>query len=205
MLGLPDPAERLAVPSRLYAALTSLYTTTHDRELVAQKDRSRSKRKGQMTPAEMAGELWEEHHPYLNLLKFPNDFLRRASRGEPLDLPPGPVEVGNAMLETGTRLRAGTIRVGGPTGEVQDVGSVARARFAQAGSFFGIYGTHTMPDDTACEEAIHAFEAYRKDLFQQFSVLASQRTRDERKQRTIADALMRRALSWKGTVSPAEA
>jgi len=205
MLGLADPAERLAVRSRLYAALTALYAATRARELDAQKDRSRSKRKGQLTPAGMAGELWEEHHPSLHLLTFPDDFLRRASSGEPLDLPPGPVEVGNAMLETGTRLRAGTIRVGGPTGERLDVGSVARARFAQAASLCGIYGTLQMPDDSACEEAIQAFEAYRKDLSQQFGVLAAQPTRDERKQRTIADVLMRRALAWKGTPSPDEA
>ncbi len=197
MLGYTDTNERLAVRTRLYAALTTLYATTRDRELVAQKDRLRSKRKGQMTPAEMAGELWDEHHPSLNLLEFPDDFLRRASRAEPLDLPPGPVEVGNAMLETGTRLRAGTIRVGGPTGEVLDVGSVARAQFAQAASLCGIYGTLTMPDDTACEEAIHAFETYRKELSQQFALLATQRTRDERKQRAIGEALMRRALGWR--------
>ncbi len=197
MLGYSDTKERHAVRTRLYAALTTLYAATRARELVAQKDRLRSKRKGQMTPAEMADELWEGHHSSLNLLKFPDDFLRRQSRGQPLGLPPGPVEVGNAMLETGKRLRAGTIRVGGPTGEVLDVGSVARARFAQAASLCGIYGTLTMPDDAACEEAIHAFETYRKDLSQQFAVLASQRTRDERKQRAIGEALMRRALGWR--------
>jgi type I restriction-modification system DNA methylase subunit len=196
MLGFTDAKERLAVRSRLYVALTTLYAATRDRELVAQKDRLRSKRKGQMTPAEMADELWEGHHPSLNLLKFPDDSLHHQSRGQPLDLPPGPVEVGTAMLETGRRLRAGTIRVGGPTGEVLEVGSVARARFAQAASLCGIYGTLTMPDDTTCEEAIHAFETYRKELAQQFSVLASQRTRDERKQRAITETLIRKALAW---------
>ena len=154
-----------------------------------------------MTPAEMAGELWKELDPYLNLLKFPDDFLRLASRGEPLDLPSGSVEVGTAMIETGRRLRAGTIRVGGPTGEVLEVGSVARAHFAQAASLCGIYGTLTMPNDAECEEAIRDFEAYRKDLSQQFSVLASKRSRDIRKQRAIVEALMRRALTWKGPVS----
>jgi hypothetical protein len=196
ILGFTDTTERLAVRSRLYAALSALYTATRDRELVAQKDRLRSKRSGQITPAEMADELWATQHAALNLLKFPDDFLRRASRGEPLDLPAGPVEVGNAMLETGTRLRVGTIRVGGPTGEVLDVGSVARARFAQAASLCGIYGTLAMPDETACEEAVQAFQVYRNDLSQQFAVLASQRTREERKQRAIVEVLMRRALVW---------
>lgn len=73
--------------------------------------------------------------------------------------------------------------------------SVTRARFAQAASLCGIYGTLTMPDDTACDEAVHAFEAYRKDLSQQFSVLASQRTRDERKQSAIIEALIRKGLA----------
>jgi type I restriction-modification system DNA methylase subunit len=200
MLGITDARERLAVRARAYAALSDLYKATRERELVAQKDRLRSKRKGQMTPAELADELWQEHHPSLNLLKFPDDFLHRASHGQPLDLPSGAVEVGTAMLETGTRLRAGTIRVGGPKGEVLDVGSVARARFAQAASLCGVYGTLRMPDDGGCEEAVQGFDAYRKDLSQQFSVLASQRTRDERKQRAIGEALMRKAMAWRTPV-----
>jgi hypothetical protein len=195
MLGVGDPAERRALRGRIYDALAELYGATRARELIAQKDRLRSKRKGTLTAADMADELWDLEHESFGLLQFPEDFLRRPARGEPLDLPPGPVEVGTAMLETGRRLRVGTIRVGGPGGPVIEVGSVARARYAAAAALCGYSGAIPMPDDADCDSAVQEFERYRSQLQQRFAALAAQRTRDARKQRAIAEALMRRALA----------
>ena len=107
------------------------------------------------------------------------------------------MEVGIAMIETERLLRAGTIRVGGPSGEVIEVGSVPKGRFLQALSESGRYGPVSVPDDTACEVAVQEFGRYREDLRRRFSELAAQRTRDQRRQRAIDNALMRKALSWR--------
>ena len=197
MLGIGDAPERWALRAHIYDALAELYGATRTRELIAQKDRLRSQRKGTITATGMAQELWELEHENFGLLQFPDDFLCRPPRGQPLDLPPGPVELGTAMLEAGRRLRVGTIRVGGPTGVVIDTGSVARARFAVAAAQCGYSGTMEMPDDEDCESAVQEFGRYRSELQQRFESLASRRTRDSRKQRATVAALMRRALTWR--------
>ncbi|MBI2866666.1 MAG: SAM-dependent DNA methyltransferase [Chloroflexi bacterium] len=196
-LGVADPAERRELRGRIYEALSQLYAATRARELIAQKDRLHSKRKGALTAADMADELWELERDSFKLLQFPEDFLRRPPHGQPLDLPPGPVEVGTAMIDTGRRLRAGTIRVGGPKGEVMDVGSVARGFYAATMALCGHSGPIPMPEDADCESAVQEFARYRTKLEQQLKALATERTRDTRKQRAIAEALMRRALAWR--------
>ncbi len=202
MLGVADPEERRALRSRIYDALAELYGATRTRELIAQKDRLHSKRKGTLTAGDMADELWELEHESFQLLQFPEDFLRHPARGEPLDLPPGPVEVGTAMMETGRRLRAGTIRVGGPAEAVIEVGSVARGRYAAVMALCGHSGMIAMPEDAECDRAVATFEDYRRELEQRFETLAAQRTRDTRKQKAIVDTLLRRALAWRGTNQP---
>ncbi len=199
ILGFTDFEERVALRSRLYAAVTQMYSATRTRELIAQKDRLRSKSKGVMTAADMAEELWEQHQDSFEVLQFPEDFVRGPMRGESIDLPSGPVEVGRQMFDTGRGLRAGTIRVGGPTGVSIDVGSVPRARFAAVAALCGHSGVIPMPDDAECEQAVHEFERYQGELTQRFSALAAQRTRDQRKQRAITDTLVRKALPWRRT------
>ena len=197
MLGVANPSERREFRLGIYRALTDQYSATRARELIAQRDRLRSKRKGVITAEDMAEELWEDNQEALSLLQFPDDFVRRPPRGPTLDLPPGPVEVGAAMLDTGRQLRVGTIRVGGPTGVVIDVGSMACSRFAAAAALCGHHGMIQMPDDDECDSVVQDFERYCTELEQRFKILAIQRTRDERKLRAIVNALMRRALSWR--------
>lgn len=197
MLGFSDVDERATLRSRIYSALSELYGVTRERELVAQKDRLRSKRKGEITPADLAEELWAEHSALFGPLEFPRDFVRGSVAGNTIDLPPGPVEVGTAMFDTGKRLRSGTIRVGGLTGVVLDVGTVVRARFATALADCGYYGNVVLPDDADSEAALQEFDRYRSELGQRFDALAKERTRDEKKQKAIADVLMRKALAWR--------
>lgn len=198
MLGFQDAAERRAIRQRLYAALQDMYGAIRDRELIAQRDRRRSARSGVASAADMADEVWDEHHASWGLQEFPADFLMHPNQGQPFDLPPGPVEVGTAMLETGRQLRAGTVRIGGPRdGTVLDVGSIARARFLAALAQCGHSGAVRIPDDAECERAVREFERYRSELVSRFAALAAQRTRDQRRQRAIADALLRKALSWR--------
>ncbi|MCH9036474.1 MAG: hypothetical protein IH860_04025 [Chloroflexi bacterium] len=101
------------------------------------------------------------------------------------------------MLETRRGLKAGTIRVGGPTGENMEVGSVPRAHFLSALAQCGHYGHVRLPEDAECEAALSEFHRYQQQLIKQFKQLASQRTRDSRKQKAIVDVLMRKALHWR--------
>ena len=196
ILGIVDPAERVDLRQRIYDAIRELQQATREREVVAQADRRRSARRGRVSPQDIADEIWEEHWETFGLLEFPQAFVLRPGQGEQVDLPPGAVEVGTALMDGPRALRAGTVRLGGPTGQVQDVGSVHRARFLEALALCGRYGSLRLPDEAECEQAVAQFESYRQSLTQRLSALATQRTRDVRRQRAVADALMRRALAW---------
>lgn len=196
LLGFEDAEERMGLRGRIYVALREQYQATRDRELVAQRDRSRGRRRGQ-TPNEIADEIWGDLSPDLGLLEFPRDFVRRRRPSRSIDLPAGAVEVGIAMLETGRQMRVGTIRVGGPTGQIIEVGSVEAGRFLAVASECGHYGPIEVPDDAACDEAVRDFEGYRDELSGRFQHAAAERTRDPVRQRSIAAALMRKSLNWR--------
>jgi hypothetical protein len=196
VLGIADPEERSRLRSDVYGALREQYNATRTRELVAQRQRARSKRGG-LSPADMAEELWQELEPTLELLEFPRNFLGRTSAVTRIDLPPGSIQVGTAMLDTGRHLRAGTIRVGGPQGPVLDLGSVHCAQFLANVALSGHYGPVAIPDEAACPEAVRNFERYRGELEERFQILAAERTRDAKRQRALAEILLRRALTWR--------
>lgn len=197
LLGIDDSRERSGLLERIYAAIEEEYRTTRDRERLAQKDRARSKRKGTVTAAELAEEIWQSEGNNLSLLEFPRDFVRTRAHAQRFDLPSGRVEVGRAMLETGRHLKVGTIRVGGPSGVVYPVGSIQKCEFLQTAAECGRYGVIEMPrDDTECAKAIEEFRRYCKGLEARFAPLAEERTSDAKKQKAIAEALMRKALAW---------
>lgn len=166
-----------------------------DREIIAQRDRRRSARRGAPSPQDIADEIWDQRD--LDLLQFPEDFVIRPNEGEIFDLPSGGVEVGEAMIEADGMLRAGTIRVGGQDGDVLDVGSVSRSRFLEALSLCHRAGQVRIPPDEVCEEALSSFNQYRSELLDRCSEIVRQRTTDQRRQRAIVAALMRRALQWR--------
>ena len=116
MLGIEDAGERVALRERLYRDVTDLQKSIRKRELIAQRDRRRSSKKGRISPQDVADELWSDHESSLNLLQFPEDFVRRPNEGEFFDLPSGDVEVGLAFIDTEGLLKPGTIRVGGRVG-----------------------------------------------------------------------------------------
>ena len=199
MLGFPDAAERATFRDSIYEALRELYRSTRAREIIAQADRRRTARRGRITATDIADEIWAEHADSFGLLRFPEDFLLRPSQGDLVDLPPGPVEVGTALMDTGRGLRAGTVRVGGRTGTVIEAGSVPRAQFLEALALCGHHGAVRVPNDRQCEEALRQFNDYRQGLADRFEALAAERTRDPRRQHAISAALIRKAL-WIGSV-----
>ena len=197
MLGIDDPETRAHLRDSLYQDITDLQKSTRDREIIAQQDRRRSSRTTTSSPQDIADELWSEHQDALNLLEFPGDFIIRLNEGAFFDLPPGEVQVGTAMMERGTVLRAGTVRIGGRNGEVLDVGTVSRSMFLEALSECHRSGPVRLPDDKTCEDAVNNFSQYRKELADKCVQLAQQRTPNQQRQRTVANALLRKALQWR--------
>ena len=197
ILGIEDRDERTSLRSRIYQDVTNLQRSTRELEVIAQGDRLQASRRSSSTPQDIADELWTEFQSELNLLQFPEDFVVNFSESEPFDLLSGEVQVGTAMMEGANFLRAGTIRVGGQDGEVLDVGSVARGRFLEALSLCHRSGQVRLPSDEVCNQAVSSFEQYRQDLQGRFVQLAQQRTSDQGRQRTIADALLRKVLRWR--------
>ena len=197
MLGVEDPDERAELRDRLYRDVTDLQQAIREREIIAQRDRRRSGQRAASRPQDVADELWAEHESALDLLQFPEEFVTRPNEGELFDLPSGEVEVGTALIDLGGLLRAGTVRVGGRDGEVLDAGNVSQGRFLEALSLCHRSGRVRLPGSGVCDDAVSSFEQYRQELRDRCSQLAQQRTPDQRRQRAIVDALLRRALQWR--------
>jgi hypothetical protein len=195
LLGIEDAEERAALRQRIYEAIETDYRATREREQIAQRDRARSNRGGRRSATELAKDVWEIERDNFTLLHFPQDFVRTRRNTIRFNLPSGKVEVGRAMLETGRLVPAGSIRVGGATGTVHVVGSVAQCEFLEAVSECGRYGLVEIPrDDQQCMDALKEFERYRAELQARFTEFAERRTNDASKQRAIVKALMRLAL-----------
>ena len=177
--------------------MTSLQKAIREREIIAQRDRARSSQRAAATPQYIAEELWSEHESNLNLLQFPEDFVTRPNEGDVFELPSGGVEVGAALMDIGDMLKVGKIRVGGRDGEVLDVGSVSRGRFLEALSLCHRAGPVRLPGDPVCDDAVSSFDQYRIELRQRCNQLAQQRTSDQRRQKAIVAALLRKALQWR--------
>ena len=197
ILGIEGPEDRATLRDRLYRDVTDLQQATREREVIAQRDRVRSSQKAAASPQYVADELWHEHESGLNLLEFPEDFVTRPNEGDIFELPSGEVEVSTALLDIGNLLKVGTVRVGGRDGEVIDVGSDSRARFLEALSLCHRAGQVRLPDEEVCDDAVSSFAQYRQDLRDRCSQLAQLKTPDQRRQRAILDALLRRALQWR--------
>ena len=199
ILGIEDADERTALRDSIYRDVTDLQQAIREREIIAQHDRRNSGQRATSSSQVIAGELWLDHASGLNLLQFPEDFVAQPDEGDAFDLPPGEVEVGQALMDDAGLLRVGTIRIGGLNGEVIDASSAFRARFLEALSMCHQTGQVRLPGDDVCAEAVNRFAEYRQELRNRVSLLAQQRTADQRRQRAIVDALMRRALQWRRT------
>ena len=199
ILGIQDPTERSALRDRIYKDITAMQKATREREIIAQGDRRRSSRSTISTPQDIADELWAENHQSLGLLEFPEDFVVHHNQGEWLDLPPGPVEIGSALMDQDGLVRMGTVRVGGSDGLVIDVGTTSRGRFLEALSRCHRSGRIKLPDAAVCDDATSTFEQYCQNLQKRCSDLAKQRTSDEGRQRAVVNALLRKSMQWRRT------
>ena len=133
----------------------------------------------------------------MDLLQFPEDFVERYNTGDIFNLPPGDVQVGQALMEAEGILRSGTIRVGGPQGQVIDAGSVPRALFLEALAKCHHSGQVRLPsDDDTCHSAVSRFNQYSADMQRRWNQLVGQYTSDQRREPAITNALMSKTLQW---------
>ena len=197
MLGIEDPHERETLRDKLYRDVEELQKSIREREVIAQQDKRHSSRTTIPSPQEIAEELWSEYQSILDLLQFPEDFVSRINAGDTIDLPPGEVEVGTAMLDQDNLLRTGTVRVGGQDGEVIDVGTVARSRFVKSLSICHRSGQVRLPSDEICELAVASFNQYQHELEERCSQLAQQRTQDQQRQKRVSNVLLSKGLQWR--------
>lgn len=200
ILGIEDPDERVALRDGLYRDMTEMQRSIRDREIIAQKDRRRASRRTTTTPLDLADEIWAGHESSFGLLQFPEDFVTRLNEGDLFSLPPGTVEVGEALMDADGFLSAGTIRVGGRDGEVMDVGSIARSRFVEALSRCHRRGQVRLPIDEVCNDAVSNFNQYLAELQDTYWRLAQETTPNQRRQRGVVDALLRKTLQWQRIV-----
>ena len=198
ILGIEDSDERSALRDRIYQDLADLQKATKERETIAQRDRRKSARRTSApTPLEIAEEIWGEHQFTLDLLQFPEDFVKDLNEGERFDLPSGQVEVGEAMFDTDGLLERGTIRVGGPTGHVINIGTAQKGLFLQAMSLCHRWGQIRLPDNETCGNAVQDFKKYRDRIEDLCSQLTKRRIPDEHRQKAVTTELMRKALQWR--------
>ena len=200
LIGVVDAPDRNSLQRAIYDDIELFQRSIRKRELIAQRDRRKSGGRSSVTPQALAGELWEENSGELRLLEFPRDFIELPSRGGfPLQLPPGDVEIGTAMVSIGGLLRSGQIRVGGRQGAIFEMGTIARARFAQALAMCGRAGKFQLPSDEICEEAVKEWEDYKMKLANNCQFLAGSKTLNESRQKSVGDILLKRALRWTRT------
>ena len=196
ILGIDTPQERHDLRHRIYEDMRQLQNNTKQRETVAQSHRRRGNRKSVPTAAHLADELWNQYHTTMKLLQFPQDFVERYNNGDIFHLPAGEVQVGNALMDMDNMLRAGSLRVGGPQGQVVDAGSVSRALFLEALANCHRTGQVRLPPDETCQQAVGDFNKYCVNIRTNWDQLANEYTSDPRRSRAITDALMRKTLQW---------
>jgi len=165
-------------------------------ELQAVQNRNRAARRGHVTPASIADELWGPFDKDI-LRRFPSDFVPSGIEWIPFTLPAGSVEVGirHALLPEPGLLVAGTIRVGGRNGIVLPVTSVHHGEYLRIMAEHGIGGEVEIPEAAiVCQNVVSAYRQYHSQIAQQFATMAETRSSDSQRQNQIVRALLQRAI-----------
>ena len=200
ILGIEDPEERTALRDRLYRDVTDMQQAIRDREIIAQRDRRRSARRGTTTPQDIADELWAEHESSLRSASVPRGLPHSASNeGALFDLPSWRGRGGGGNDGHRCDLLKGRHDPCRRTGwrGASTWRSCSQARFLEALSQCHRAGQVRLPSDDVCDDAVSSFGQYRSKLQDQCTELARQRTTDQRRQRAVVDALLRKALQWR--------
>lgn len=181
LLGITDPAERVALRSELYMEITNLYRSIRTAEKRMQKFRSDTARRGRPTPRSLAAEIWEslEDKP---AHKTVSDLASTAD-AEEIALPEGKAKAVNSLWQP-SALTFGE--------DCISLGHPSRVAFAKALSDDGIHGCVLLPvDPEVCQNALHKHHEYVQDITEKFTEMAAAHSADEQMQQGIVRELWR--------------
>jgi hypothetical protein len=196
LLGVTNPDERRDYRDRLYDEVRRQYIEARELEVQATQNRLRAARRGRVTPASIADELWSSIDA-ASLRRFPDDFVPSGIECTSFTLPAGVVEVGtrHALIPEPGLLVAGTIRVGGRNGVVLPVPSVHHGEYLRILAEHGINGDVELPEAVIlCQNAVSAYRQYHAQLAQRFADMAATRSSDKQRQQQIVRVLLHRAM-----------
>jgi hypothetical protein len=152
-----------------------------EKELVAMKNRAATSRGSTISPADMAGEIWDAIPPSLKQC-FPEDFIAHGEAMETVELPEGKFRTINEPLMG---------RVGFDIdGRHTELGDERRLELVRAIFTFGRRGAVPIPrSGNACATILTRFRAYEDQVLAEFSYRVAERTASEKMQAKVLNIL----------------
>lgn len=171
IIGIRDANERAAVLERLYGQMREMYEATREVEKEMQVYRRRMARRGKLTPASIAAEIWESVDSS-DFRHFPDDFVSGKLTVENLQLAPAKnVKLVNDLFEKGT-LKA--------NGHSYALRHPDRALFAARVLEEGHTGKVGIPtDEEICAAILADHDRYRAAMEKDFRERAAEYSADE--------------------------
>jgi len=183
LLGVADPKERQTLRAQLYREVTALFRSIRAAEKRMQAFRNQSARRGKITPRTLAQEIWDTYEvkPQLRTLQE----WAQGHEAETITLPRAKALVVDSLFNPKSLSVAGTFI---------PLEHLDRARFAKALSDSGVSGAVHIPRNAeVCARALNEHEEQQKQLADEFSELAEQRTANEKTAQSIVRELWRLA------------
>jgi len=188
-LGVRSPAKRAEILTDVYRYLGRWYRDNREVEVRTVRARHGRHRR-RPTARDIAQEIWEGVDRS-DIRRFPEDFHGPVRQFDTIDLLSPRIEIGTALMADGGLLASGQVRVGD---RVYDLGSRERADYVKCLGLAGYLGQARVPSDTELSErAVTEYMHYRQRLERTFTLLAQERTQDQRLAHQIVDELMRLA------------
>jgi type I restriction-modification system DNA methylase subunit len=181
IIGLDNEEERISVRQALYEQIAEMYRAAREVEKEMQGFRRRMARRGKLTPASIAADVWESVDK-ADLRHFPRDFVPKRSVVETIQLAAATnVKLVNDLFEKGT------LRTNGHT---YALGHPDRALFAARVLQEGQTGEIGIPtDDEVCADSMSDHHRYRDAMEKDFKERAAEYSADEDWQERIVKQL----------------
>lgn len=181
LLGEESDQARQEWVNRLYSEIRSFYGAMKEKELLAMKNRAVTARGSTISPAEMAGEIWDTIAPSLKQC-FPDDFISQGEAVETMDLPEGKFRTINEPLMG---------RVGFDIDDRHtELGDERRLELVRAIFAFGRRGAVPIPHSgEACATILTRFRAYEDQVLAEFAYHVAEKTANEKMQAKVLNIL----------------
>lgn len=184
LLGVEDPAIRLALRTALYEEITTLYREIRRAEVSMQGHRNKALRRGAPTALTLAGEIWDSLEPKPTW-KTPATFLDADEPTELFSISPGKTKILSSSLFEGVRVQIGDA--------THQVGDEARAAYLAAHARAQIWGEVEVPTNPqSATLALSSWTNWFAGVETQFENEARARTVDEKLAARIVSELWKR-------------